>query len=70
MVKSNSYVSTSMLQRKLRVGYNRAARLIEQMEEMGMISQADADNRGRPREVLLGAPDDRSHPQSFDEIEE
>ncbi len=70
LVKRNSYVSTSMLQRKLRVGYNRAARLIEQMEEMGMISPADADNRGRPREVLLGAPDDRLHPQTFEEVEE
>jgi S-DNA-T family DNA segregation ATPase FtsK/SpoIIIE len=70
LVKRNSYVSTSMLQRKLRVGYNRAARLIEQMEEMGMISPADADNRGRPREVLLGAPDDRLHPQTFDELDD
>jgi S-DNA-T family DNA segregation ATPase FtsK/SpoIIIE len=70
LVKRNSYVSTSMLQRKLRVGYNRAARLIEQMEEMGMISPADADNRGRPREVLLGAPDDRLHPQNFDELDD
>jgi S-DNA-T family DNA segregation ATPase FtsK/SpoIIIE len=70
LVKKNTYVSTSMLQRKLRVGYNRAARLVEQMEEMGLIAPADAENRGRPREVLLGAPDTRAYPQSFSEIED
>ena len=70
LVKSTNFVSTSMLQRKLRIGYNRAARLVEQMEEMGLIAPADAENRGRPREVLLGAPDERSHPQSFDELED
>lgn len=70
LVKRNSYISTSMIQRKLRVGYNRAARLIEQMEEMGLISPADAENRGRPREVLLGAPDTRNHPNSFDELDD
>ena len=70
LVKRTSYVSTSMLQRKLRIGYNRAARLVEQMEEMGLIAQADTENRGRPREVLLGAPDTRTHPQSFSELSE
>lgn len=42
--------STSMLQRNLKVGYNRASRLIEMMEEQGLISGQRA---GRPREVLL-----------------
>ena len=60
LVKRNNYVSVSMLQRKLRVGYNRAARLIEQMEEMGLIAPADGDNRGKPRQVLLGTPDHRA----------
>ena len=59
-MKRNQYVSVSMLQRKLRVGYNRAARLVEQMEEMGLIAAASADGRGKPREVLLGAPDSRA----------
>ncbi|MEA2574455.1 MAG: segregation ATPase FtsK/SpoIIIE, family [Chloroflexia bacterium] len=58
-VKRNRYVSVSMLQRKLRVGYNRAARLVEQMEEMGLISAANSENKGKPREVLIGAPDNR-----------
>ena len=60
LVKRTSYVSVSMLQRKLRVGYNRAARLVEQMEELGLISPASGENRGKPREVLLGAPDQRA----------
>lgn len=59
MVKQNRYVSVSMLQRKLRIGYNRAARLVEQMEELGLISPANGDSKGKPREVLLGAPDSR-----------
>lgn len=42
--------STSLLQRKLRVGYSRAARIIEEMEEQGIIGPADG---ARPREVLI-----------------
>ncbi len=44
--------STSLLQRRLRVGYARAARLIETMEERGIISPADGS---RPREVLVNS---------------
>ncbi len=47
--------SASMIQRRLRVGYPRAARLIEQLEEVGVI--APAKGPGREREVQLG-PDD------------
>jgi S-DNA-T family DNA segregation ATPase FtsK/SpoIIIE len=46
--------STSLLQRKLRIGYGRAARLIEEMEEQGIIGQADGS---RPREVLVSSLD-------------
>jgi S-DNA-T family DNA segregation ATPase FtsK/SpoIIIE len=42
--------SISMLQRRLRVGYNRAARMIETMEKEGIIGPADGV---RPREVLV-----------------
>jgi S-DNA-T family DNA segregation ATPase FtsK/SpoIIIE len=42
--------STSLLQRRLRIGYGRAARLIEQMEEQGIVGPADGS---RPREVLI-----------------
>lgn len=47
--------STSLLQRKLRVGYARAARIIEEMEEQGIIGPADG---ARPREVLISSVDD------------
>lgn len=47
--------SASLLQRRLRVGYARAARLIEQMEEQGIIGPADG---ARPRDVLVSSLDD------------
>ncbi len=43
-------VSISMLQRKMRIGYNRAARMIERMEREGVVGPADG---AKPREVLL-----------------
>ena len=47
--------STSLLQRKLRIGYSRAARIIEEMEEQGIIGPADG---ARPREVLISSLDE------------
>ena len=43
--------STSYLQRKLAIGYNSAAKLIERMENDGLISRADHVGR---RQVLMG----------------
>jgi S-DNA-T family DNA segregation ATPase FtsK/SpoIIIE len=51
IVRQQGTASASMLQRRLRIGYNRAARLIERMEDDGIIGPADG-LRGRP--VLLG----------------
>lgn len=47
--------STSLLQRRLRVGYARAARLIETMEDQGIVGHADGS---RPREVLVSSLDE------------
>ncbi len=44
--------STSLLQRRLRIGYGKAARLIETMEEQGIVGPADGS---RPREVLISS---------------
>jgi len=47
--------STSLLQRRLRIGYARAARIIEEMEEQGVIGPADGS---RPRDVLVSSMED------------
>jgi hypothetical protein len=44
--------STSLLQRRLRIGYGRAARIIEEMEQKGIVGPADG---ARPREVLVAS---------------
>ena len=50
LVQMNGQASTSFLQRRLRVGYNRAARMIEMMEEDGIVGAADGS---KPRQVLV-----------------
>ncbi len=54
VVIENRKASTSLLQRRLRIGYGRAARLMEEMEEQGIIGQADGS---RPRDVLVSSLD-------------
>tara|TARA_B100000965_G_C19582286_1_gene754149 strand:- start:351 stop:2441 length:2091 start_codon:yes stop_codon:yes gene_type:complete len=49
IIKSEGKASTSFLQRKLQIGYNRAARIIDMMEEEGLVSKA---NHVGKRDVL------------------
>ncbi|MFQ5683112.1 MAG: DNA translocase FtsK [Candidatus Binatia bacterium] len=55
MVAQTQQASISMIQRRLRVGYNRAARMIEQMERDGVIGPADG---AKPREVYARKMDE------------
>lgn len=55
VVIEHKKASTSYLQRRLRIGYSRAARLIETMEEQGIVGPADG---ARPREVLVSNIDE------------
>ncbi|MGH8021231.1 MAG: DNA translocase FtsK, partial [Opitutaceae bacterium] len=50
VLKSSRRASTSMLQRRLRIGYNRAARLMEIMEARGIVGP---ENGSSPREILV-----------------
>lgn len=49
-VMSEGQASTSMLQRRFRIGYSRAARLVDTMEEMKIIGPA---NGSKPRDILM-----------------
>lgn len=50
LVSEAGQASISMVQRRLRVGYNRAARMIEMMEKEGIVGPADG---AKPREVIV-----------------
>jgi S-DNA-T family DNA segregation ATPase FtsK/SpoIIIE len=49
VLRSTRRASTSMLQRRLRIGYNRAARIMELMEDRGIVGP---ENGAQPREIL------------------
>jgi S-DNA-T family DNA segregation ATPase FtsK/SpoIIIE len=51
IVVESGQVSISYLQRKMRIGFSRAARLVDMMEAEGLVSPATG---GKPREVLVG----------------
>jgi S-DNA-T family DNA segregation ATPase FtsK/SpoIIIE len=50
--------STSYIQRRLQIGYNRAASLVERMEEEGIVGQA---NHAGKREILVEGGDDEPY---------
>ena len=50
LIKEQETISISQLQRRFRIGYNRAARLIDDMEALGLVSEPDGS---KPRQVLI-----------------
>jgi S-DNA-T family DNA segregation ATPase FtsK/SpoIIIE len=62
VVRSHNRASISLLQRRLRIGYARAARLIDMMEGQGIIGPDEGG--GRSRQVLLERHDDANPPEN------
>jgi S-DNA-T family DNA segregation ATPase FtsK/SpoIIIE len=58
IVQETQRASASMLQRRLRIGYPRAARLIDELEDLGIVGPSQGG--GREREVLIGPDDELS----------
>jgi S-DNA-T family DNA segregation ATPase FtsK/SpoIIIE len=56
IVRSTQRASASLIQRRLRIGYPRAARLLDQLEEMGVVGPSQGG--GRERDVLPSEDDD------------
>ncbi|MCM8814670.1 MAG: DNA translocase FtsK [Candidatus Omnitrophica bacterium] len=61
IVLETRIASISMLQRRLEIGFNRAARLIERMEAEGIVGPY---REGKPRVILKGSLQDKSHEQT------
>ena len=57
LITKTGQASISMIQRHLRIGYNRAARIIEKMEKEGVVGPSDG---AKPRDVLVTSYDRRS----------
>jgi DNA segregation ATPase FtsK/SpoIIIE, S-DNA-T family len=55
IVRTNQRASASLLQRRLRIGYPRAARLLDQLEEMGVVGPSQGG--GKERDVLVSEDD-------------
>jgi S-DNA-T family DNA segregation ATPase FtsK/SpoIIIE len=56
LAQENEAISTSFIQRRLRIGYPRAARLMDALEEMGVVGEGQQG--GRSRDVLVSSEDD------------
>ncbi len=56
LIQQTQRASTSMLQRQLRIGYPRAARLMDELEDLGVVGPSEGG--GRERDVLIGEDED------------
>ena len=65
-VVQDEQASISFLQRKLKVGYSRAARIVDQMEEVGIIGPHEGS---KPRKLLMEVEDIKKMIGDFDEDE-
>jgi S-DNA-T family DNA segregation ATPase FtsK/SpoIIIE len=52
LVVTNQQGSASLLQRRMKVGYSRAARLVDELEAAGIVGPSDGSSKGR--EILVG----------------
>ena len=69
IVLESGKASTSFLQRRMRIGYSRAARIVDLMEEAGIIAE---QNGSKPREVLIDRwpPNDDQDDYADDDVED
>ncbi|MEZ4910426.1 MAG: DNA translocase FtsK [Saprospiraceae bacterium] len=58
LIVSSQSGSTSLIQRKMQLGYNRAGRIMDQMEQLGIVGPAQGS---KPREVLFYSVDELNH---------
>ena len=64
VVRETQHASASLLQRRLRVGYPRAARLIDELEELGVVGPSQGG--GRERDVLVSDEDEEDEAEEKD----
>jgi S-DNA-T family DNA segregation ATPase FtsK/SpoIIIE len=64
LVQKRGEASASLLQRGLRIGYPRAARLMDELEELGVIGRPQSG--GKTREVLIGDGEDPLDPNAIE----
>jgi len=58
VIRQTQRANASLLQRRLRIGYPRAARLIDELEEMGLVGPPDSGGRGERRVLIEPEEDD------------
>ncbi len=68
VVRQEGEASASLLQRRLRVGYPRAARLMDELEELGVVGRPQSG--GKTRDVLISDHEDPLLPENEDEDNE